>query len=419
MPRPIWSGSISFGLVNVPIKLFSAVSPQDVRFHQLRKSDGSRIRQKRVSAADGAEVAYEEIVKGYEVGPEQYVLVDPEELAALDPKATQTIDIEEFVDLDQIDPIFYEHPYYLVPDKRAEKAYALLREAMRRTNKVAIARFVMRTKQYLAAVRPGPDGVLVLSTMLYADEVVPVDRLEGLPGPDSLAEVSDRELQMASALVESLTAESFAPEAFHDTYRQRVLELIDAKAAGQTVTAPAAAADAGGRVVDLMAALEASVQAAKERRAAEGSAAATAGSSAADAPVTGRRRRSGGAQTARARTDGTDADATESEAVEKPARGAEPSHEVSIGRYLYTGEFFDLLEEGWAKHRGGEYYHTYALDRLIAADKVAFVRASGLRLDTGDPSGYLEAVLHDAAANPALRPVLERFARENLGGGRP
>jgi UTP--glucose-1-phosphate uridylyltransferase len=105
--------------------------------------------------------------------------------------------------------------------------------------------------------------------------------------------------------------------------------------------------------------------------------------------------------------------------VEKPAKGAEPSHEVSIGRYLYTGEFFDLVEEGWAKHTGGEYYHTYALDRLIAADKVAFVRASGLRLDTGDPSGYLEAVLHDAAANPALRPVLERFAREHLGGGRP
>jgi len=333
MPRPIWSGSISFGLVNVPIKLFSAVSPQDVRFHQLRKSDGSRIRQKRVSAADGAEVAYEEIVKGYEVGPEQYVLVDPEELAALDPKATQTIDIEEFVDLDQIDPIYYEHPYYLVPDKRAEKAYALLSEAMRSTNKVAIARFVMRTKQYLAAVRPGPDGVLVLSTMLYADEVVPVDRLEGLPGPDSLAEVSDRELKMASALIESLTAESFAPQQFHDTYRERVLELIDAKAAGQTVTPPAAAADAGARVVDLMAALEASVQAAKERRAAgestpSGGATATAAprrasaASGGDAPAPARRRRAATAK-ATAATDATDAadDAAGRDAVEKPTRG--------------------------------------------------------------------------------------------------
>src|SRR5580700_3888775 len=215
MPRPIWSGSISFGLVNVPIKLFSAVSPQDVRFHQLRKSDGSRIRQKRVSAADGVEVAYEEIVKGYEVGPDQYVLVDPDELAALDPKATQTIDIEEFVDLDQIDPIYFEHPYYLVPDKRAEKAYALLSEAMIRSNKVAIARFVMRTKQYLAAIRaasaePGP--VLILSTMLYADEVVPASKLDGLPEG---TEVSDKELTMAESLIESLTAEAFEPEKYH------------------------------------------------------------------------------------------------------------------------------------------------------------------------------------------------------------
>ena len=178
MPRPIWSGSIAFGLVNVPVKVFTATSQQDVRFHQLRRSDGSRIRQKRVSAVDGAEVPFEEIVKGYEIGPDQYVVVEPEELAALDPKATQTIDIEEFVSLDQIDPIFYEHAYYLVPDKRAEKAYALLAAAMEQTGKVAIAKFVMRTKQYLAAVRPA-GRVLVLSTMLYADEVVPVDALEG------------------------------------------------------------------------------------------------------------------------------------------------------------------------------------------------------------------------------------------------
>ena len=279
MPRPIWSGSISFGLVNVPVKLFSASTSQDVRFHQLRKGDGSRIRQKRVSATDGEEVPYDEIVKGYEVGPDQYVVVDPEELAALDPKATQTIDIEEFVDLDQIDPVYYEHPYYLVPDKRAEKAYALLAEAMLRTNKVAIARFVMRTKQYLAALRPagtvpGPaaakaDGdrrpVLVLSTMLYSDEVVPVSALDGLPAADDSL-VTDRELKMAESLIDSLSAERFEPEKYHDTYRQRVLELIDAKAAGETVAAPAAA-ETGSRVVDLMAALEASVRAAKERRA--------------------------------------------------------------------------------------------------------------------------------------------------------
>jgi DNA end-binding protein Ku len=265
MPRPIWSGSISFGLVNVPVKLFSAVSQQDVRFHQLHQTDGARIKQKRVCSLDGAEVPYEEIVKGYEIGPDRYVTIDPEELAALDPKSTQTIDIEEFVDLDQIDPIYYEHPYYLVPDKRAEKAYTLLTEAMLRANKVAIARFVMRTKQYLAALRPtGP--ALLLSTMLYADEVVSVDRLEGLPEAGDDVSVSDKELAMAESLIASLSVDKFDPERFHDEYREQVLDLIERKAAGETIEAPTAP-DQGGKVLDLMAALEASVKAAKEKRA--------------------------------------------------------------------------------------------------------------------------------------------------------
>jgi DNA end-binding protein Ku len=265
MPRPIWNGAISFGLVNVPVKLFSAVSQQDVRFHQLHQADGARIKQKRTCSLDGAEVPYEEIVKGYEIGPDRYVIVDPDELAALDPKATQTIDIEEFVDLDQIDPIYYEHPYYLVPDKRAEKAYTLLTEAMLRTNKVAIARFVMRSKQYLAAVRAmGP--VLLVSTMLYADEVVGLERLEGVPDVGDDLQVSDKELTMAQSLIESLSVEAFEPEKFHDEYRERVLDLIERKAAGETITAPAPP-DQGGKVLDLMAALEASVKAAKEKRA--------------------------------------------------------------------------------------------------------------------------------------------------------
>jgi DNA end-binding protein Ku len=272
VPRPIWTGSISFGLVNVPVKLFSAVSQKDVRFHQLRRSDGSRIRQKRVSAADGEEVAYEEIVKGYEIAPEQYVVIEPEELDALDPRATQTVDIEEFVDLDQIDPIFYDHAYYLVPDRRAEKAYVLLAEAMHRANKVAIARFVMRTKQYLASLRAVQveeiGTVLVLSTMLFADEVVPVEALDGLPEPGVAGEVSDREISMAESLIESLTVANFEPDKFRDTYRDGVLALIEAKAAGETISPPEAV-DTGARVVDLMAALEASVKAAKERRAAD------------------------------------------------------------------------------------------------------------------------------------------------------
>src|SRR5438270_1076560 len=177
MPRSIWSGAISFGLVNVPIKLFSAVSQKDVRFHQLDAKTKTRIRQKRVSAETGEEVSYDEIIKGYEVAPDQYVAISPEELETLDPKKTKSIDIEDFVDLDQIDPIYYERPYYLVPDKGGAKAYALLVQAMKDTNKIGIARLVLRTKQYLAAIRPLGDA-LVLETLLYADEVVEPDELE-------------------------------------------------------------------------------------------------------------------------------------------------------------------------------------------------------------------------------------------------
>jgi len=310
MPRPIWNGSIAFGLVNVPVKVFTATSQQDVRFHQLRRSDGSRIRQKRVSAVDGEEVPFEEIVKGYEIGPDQYVIVEPEELAGLDPKATQTIDIEEFVSLDQIDPIFYEHAYYLVPDKRAEKAYALLAAAMEESGKVAIAKFVMRTKQYLAAVRPA-GRVLVLSTMLYADEVVPVDALEGLPDPDEM-DLSERELEMAESLIESLTAETFEADKFRDTYRERVLELIEAKAAGETIVA-APAVDTTARVVDLMAALEASVKAAKERRAVGG----------ADAPAIAKAASATRAKaTSSAKTSPAKTTAAKSAAGAKPAKAA-------------------------------------------------------------------------------------------------
>lgn len=259
MPRPIWTGSISFGLVNVPVKLLTAVSQKDVRFHQLHAADNARIKQKRVCSADGAEVPYEEVVKGFEVAPDQYVVIEPEEVEAFDPKATHTIDIEEFVDLSQIDPIYFERPYYLVPDERSAKAYRLLAQALGDTNKVAIARFVMRTKQYLAAMRV-LDGVLVLSTMLYADEVVSHKEIDGLPGDD--VEVSQRELAMARQLVESLASERFELEKYRDDYREKVLELIDRKAAGEIVTAPAAEAPPT-KVVDLMAALEASVAAAK------------------------------------------------------------------------------------------------------------------------------------------------------------
>src|SRR4051812_9633388 len=268
MPRPIWSGSISFGLVNVPIRLISATSAKDVRFNQLHAPDGGRIQQKRVCSIDGEEVPYEEIAKGYELSPGNYVVIDPEELATLDPEASHTIDLEEFVDLDQIDPIYFERAYYLVPDKRAEKPYALLAEAMSRSNKVGLARFVMRTKQYLAALR-AKDGALLLSTMLYDDEVVPLEGLEGLP---ENIELSDREVGMAEQLVASLSTE-FEPAKYHDEYRQRVLDLIQAKSEGQVIAAPAVTEPATP-VVDLVAALEASLAAAKAKGSAKKSRAA-------------------------------------------------------------------------------------------------------------------------------------------------
>src|SRR5436309_11862234 len=179
MPRSIWRGAISFGLVNVPVKLYSAVSKKTVRFNQLHAADGARIQQKRVCSKDGEEVPFEEIVKGYEISPDTYVMIEPEELEALDPKKTRTIDIVDFVDLDEIDPLYYEHPYYLAPDTGASKAYKLLLSALEQTNKVAIARVVIRSKEYLTAIRPA-NGVLTMETMLFTDELVPVDSLDEL-----------------------------------------------------------------------------------------------------------------------------------------------------------------------------------------------------------------------------------------------
>jgi DNA end-binding protein Ku len=254
MPRPIWSGSISFGLVNVPVKLVTATSPKDVRFNQLHGPDGGRINQKRVCSLDGEEVEYSEIVKGYDVGGGHYVIVEPEELASLDPEATRTIDIEEFVDLEDIDPLFFEHSYYLVPDGKAAKPYALLAEAMAGTGKVALGRFVLRTKQYLSAMR-AKDGVLVLSTMLYADEVVEAADLE-VP-TTAATRPSERELTMAKQLVESL-AGTWDPAKYHDDYREKVMAMIEAKAEGQELPAPAETSKPAP-VIDLMAALEASL----------------------------------------------------------------------------------------------------------------------------------------------------------------
>jgi DNA end-binding protein Ku len=257
MARAIWSGAISFGLVNIPVKLFSAVSKKTVRFHQIDSKSGQRIRQQRVGP-DGEEVKYDDIVKGYEISPERYVTIAPEELESLEPQKTRTIDIEAFVDLEQIDPIFYDHPYYLAPDKGAEKAYKLLVDAMEEAGKVAIARVVIRSKESLVALRPR-EGVLAMETMLFADEVINPDSLDELTVDGG--KTSKRELDMAKQLIESLSAD-FEPEAYRDEYRERVLELIERKAAGETITIEAPEEEPQ-KVPDLMAALEASIAASK------------------------------------------------------------------------------------------------------------------------------------------------------------
>jgi DNA end-binding protein Ku len=258
MARAIWSGAISFGLVNIPVKLFSAVSKKTVRFHQIDAESGARVRQKRVGP-DGEEIPYEQIVKGYEIGPERYVMISPEELDALEPQKTRTIDIEDFVDQEEIDPIYYDHPYYLAPDTGSAKAYQLLVDAMEDAGKVAIARVVIRSKENLVAIRPR-DGVLAMETMLFADEVVPTDSLDEMT-TDTTVKTSDRELTMARQLIDSLSSD-FEPEKYHDEYRERVLDLIERKAQGETIVIEEPTEEPE-QVPDLMAALEASIAGAK------------------------------------------------------------------------------------------------------------------------------------------------------------
>ena len=257
MPRSIWSGAISFGLVNVPVKLYSAVSRKTVRFHQL--NDGVRIQQKRVNPATGEEVPYENIVKGYEIAPGRYVTITPEELESIDPSKTRTIDIEDFVQLEEIDPIFYDHPYYLLPDKGAAKAYKLLVTAMEEAGKVAIARVVIRQKENLVAIRP-TGNLLTMETMLFADEVVSRDEFDEVEAAEAAA-TSAREVEMAKTLIDTLSSE-FDPAKYRDTYRERVLDLIERKAEGEVIAV--APTEEPRAVPDLMAALEASVAAAKK-----------------------------------------------------------------------------------------------------------------------------------------------------------
>src|SRR4051794_5781501 len=256
MARSIWTGTISFGLVTVPVKMYSAVSRKTVRFHQLNKATGARIQMRRVDPSTGEEVPYEDIVKGYEMAPDRYVLIEPDELDALDPKKTKTIDILDFVDLSEIDPIFYDHPYYLAPGAGGAKPYKLLLEAMKETGKVGVAKVVIRSKEQLVALRPMEGEVLGMATMIFADEIVDPRRIDDLPDD---VEVNERELEIAKQLVDSL-AGHFEPEQYTDSYREQVLEMIERKAAGEEIAVQPQVEEAAP-VPDLMAALKASLDA--------------------------------------------------------------------------------------------------------------------------------------------------------------
>jgi DNA end-binding protein Ku len=263
MARAIWSGTISFGLLNVPVKLYSAVARRDIALRQIRESDGARIRNRRVAEGTDEEVPYEQIVKAFEIAPDRYVPLSKDEIAALAPEKTRAIEVQDFVELSEIDPIYFDSPYYLGPAQGAEKAYSLLAEAMQRSGKVAIARFVLRNKEHLAALRPS-DGVLTLTTMRFADEVVPPSELEdALPAEPPKA--AKREVEMAGQLIDSLSAE-FDPAAYRDEYREELLALIERKADGEEVlSAPAPEEPKPTGAPDLMSALEESIAAVEGR----------------------------------------------------------------------------------------------------------------------------------------------------------
>ncbi len=258
----MWTGAISFGMVSVPVKLYSALNRKSVRFHQLSGKTGVRIAQKRVDPSSGEEVPYEDVVKGYEIAPERYVVIEPGELETLQPKKTKTIEIEDFVELSEIDPVFYDHPYYLAPGPGGAKPYRLLLEAMRETGKVAIARVVIRSKEQLVALRP-MDDVLGMATMIFADEILPPERLDEVAEAGEI-KTTKRELDVAKQLVDSLAGE-FEPGRYSDTYRAEVMALIERKAQGEKIAVQPTPDVLASPAPDLMSALKASLEAVRAR----------------------------------------------------------------------------------------------------------------------------------------------------------
>ncbi len=260
MARPIWSGTISFGLVNIPVKLFTAVREHDVHFHMLSKDGHCRLRRKLVCPETGEEFDFKNTTRGYEIGPDEYVVVTDKELEALKPEAGRTIEIRDFVELSEIDPIYYERPYWLVPDENGRHGYRLLFEALSRSRKVGIAKLVMRSKEYLAALRPS-EQVICLETMRFHDEIVPAEEVAGNFGKGKL---NEREVEAAERLVEALV-NPFQPEKYHDEYRERVEELLERKAEGKEIRPEPSAPREPTRLVNLMEALQKSIAAARDR----------------------------------------------------------------------------------------------------------------------------------------------------------
>jgi DNA end-binding protein Ku len=261
MARAIWSGTISFGLLNVPVRMYSAVARRNIALREIRESDSARIKHRRVAEGTDEEVPYENIVKAYELSPGQYVPLGKDEMAALAPEKTRAIDVQDFVDIEEIDPMYFDSPYYLGPADGAEKAYSLLATAMESSGKAAISRFVFRNKEHLSAIRAS-DGVLTLTTMRFHDEVVPADELDVIP--EKKQKVAKREREMAEQLIDSLSTE-FEPNQYRDEYREQLLALIEQKAEGKEIVAPETEAPKETKAPDLMAALEESIAAVKDK----------------------------------------------------------------------------------------------------------------------------------------------------------
>ena len=264
--RPIWTGTISFGLVNIPVRLFTAVREQRISFHMLHDQDNVRLRREMICPADNKEIHPEHVVKGYEIHKDQYIIIRPDDLKNCGPKSTKTIEITDFVNLAAIDPLYYDRPYYVLPQPAAAKSYRLLLDAMTRTKKVGISKVVMHDKEYLAALRPVED-VICLHTMHFGNEVVGSEQLDAPPEHKA----NERELKVAEQLIGSL-ATDFDPGKYHDEYHDCVLAMIEKKAQGQKIVTHPRIESKPAKAHDLMAALEASLAEAKSHSKSNGAA---------------------------------------------------------------------------------------------------------------------------------------------------